>query len=637
MALLKAWNETFSTKETNEIALQLAKLHCSRITEQTVRERAADLIDRGDLLGLCDLDPAYAEVSVNDALQLRQIQAFFGKRGDLELGIDTEAAARLRFKEAEAACRETNALFECAAAGLIKIVPRVEQILVSARRKIAHILGDVPSLADVTARFGPGATTTVPKRWASWKRKLSAELSCSRSFVNVLTDALESLPAWVSYQCSDSGYYEVDSDESDAIVEDPELAFGLSKQCVREFWETATVPVSVVPGRLAFVPKSYKTKRSIVVEPVLNSMFQLGVGDVIASRLKAVTGVDIHDQTRNQRAAREGSLNAGSLDAPATIDLSSASDTISDSLVRDLIPIDWYILLDSLRSTEVADKGDILKLQKFSSMGNGFTFPLETLLFYVLAECSTEHARSQVFPDLTGPLPNGSVLAYGDDLVVPEYAVSQLKETLAVCGFTVNYEKSFSGSTPFRESCGKDYFRGIDIRPVYLRDRIDGATLFRLHNHYAANYDEDGCKLVLSYIAPHVRVWGPMAYSDIGHLWTSSPPLAKRSAHAARGFGGWTFDTYAWKARRDSKPAPGDYVFPVYSTYIGGGTGSGDPRYYVHHDGSKQTRVNSSRSFLRDFALSTREPIAYSNPNGVPACGLPGVKGFHKISIYTYG
>jgi hypothetical protein len=186
------------------------------------------------------------------------------------------------------------------------------------------------------------------------------------------------------------------------------------------------VDVAIVPGKLQFVPKNAKTYRSIVVEPILNTFAQKGVGTYLKGRL-ALSGVKTDDQQRNQRLARQGSIS-GSL---ATIDLSMASDTISKELVANLLPLDWFTFLSQFRTGSVEYQGQVLNLEKFSSMGNAFTFELETLIFYALAWSTCDYLN----------LPTGWTAAYGDDLVVPTEAVSLLSWVLNMCGFSVNTEK----------------------------------------------------------------------------------------------------------------------------------------------------------------------------------------------------
>lgn len=93
-------------------------------------------------------------------------------------------------------------------------------------------------------------------------------------------------------------------------------------------------------------------------------------------------------------------------------------------------------------------------LEKFSSMGNGFTFELETILYRTLA--ATVCGRS-------------SVSAFGDDLIVLSDMFRDVLATLRFFGFTPNEKKTF-GEGPFRESCGGDFFNGKPVRAHYLKE-----------------------------------------------------------------------------------------------------------------------------------------------------------------------
>jgi hypothetical protein len=194
------------------------------------------------------------------------------------------------FEQSERDCAATNALLRSWASGGFQFPPDVESVLFRAQRKIASVLGDVPSLSALKPRFGPGATTQLQKRTSSARRKLGQKFACSEDLVPHLKHVLAEMPGWITW-------------EGDS--------------------ETAVVSVDIYRGILRFVPKNALTDRSIVVEPMLNSMFQIGIGDYIARRLR-VFGIDISDQTRNQNLALEGSIS----NALATLDLSSASDTI---------------------------------------------------------------------------------------------------------------------------------------------------------------------------------------------------------------------------------------------------------------------------------------------------------------------
>jgi hypothetical protein len=224
----------------------------------------------------------------------------------------------------------------------------------------------------------------------------------------------------------------------------------------------------------------------------MNIYAQLGLGSVMRRKLKRV-GIDLDDQTPNQRAAKVGSIT----DSLATIDLSSASDTVAKELVRLLLPQGWFDVLDLTRSKIGFYEGKWLRYEKFSSMGNGYTFELETLIFWGLmtAVCTELDIDT-------------SVLVYGDDIVVPVAAYSLAEEVLTWCGFTLNKQKSF-WQGPFRESCGKDYFNGVEVRPFFQKEVPNEVeTLFRLANGIrqvaSRRNNRDGCDRRL--FAPWQRV-----------------------------------------------------------------------------------------------------------------------------------
>jgi len=571
------WDQRLDTKATNAIVLHLCIWHISQITEvceQVVKIRNAIGAEDTGFLCACELE--YGELSANTAYHLRQVLGFFSKRSDLDLGVDRTEVAGLKFLESEELCWRTNELFKARAAGQLALPPAVEATLWVAQRKIARILGELPRFSDLEPTFGPGATTQVEKRNASPRAKLGQAFACSEELIPVASAALGELQQWIPFG------------DSDAVI----------------------VPLEIHPGRVAFVPKNAKTDRTIVVEPMLNSMYQLAIGKVIARRLRRF-GQNIKDQSENQRLAREGSLTG----ALATLDLSSASDTIAKELVFDLLPVDWAHFLSYFRTSKVEFGNGHLRLQKFSSMGNGYTFPLETLIFYGLAKAATEQSGCQ-----------GAVRVYGDDIIVPVGAYNHLCEVLRVCGFIPNHKKSFS-SGPFRESCGKDYLSGFDIRPFYLKGTLGGEELFKLHNFYVRKGMDEPAKIVVSFLDPYVRLYGPDGFGDghlVSDLWKGRPH------NRESGWGGYTFDTYTHKSRRSYMAYSGDHVLPSYTVYAS----------------PSQDDAGPTSSFLRTrigrpgrsgtFHPQGGTPVVYDKKGGLGVT-TPGTEGYKRISIYYLG
>lgn len=221
-------------------------------------------------------------------------------------------------------------------------------------------------------------------------------------------------------------------------------------------------------NRFSTVPKDWSKDRGICIEPSLNVCYQLAVGRHLKEAL-ANAGNDLEQlQSVHRNLARFASIE-GTL---ATIDLSNASDTVSYQLVKLLLPELWFDLLDDLRSPFTQLEGRWIKLEKFSSMGNGYTFELETVIFLALSRVVSRHIHGDSI----------LVSVYGDDIIVPTECYDTLLALLALLGLTPNRAKSF-GTGPFRESCGGDYFMGVDVRPLFIKEEpYDPASWISLAN-----------------------------------------------------------------------------------------------------------------------------------------------------------
>lgn len=154
------------------------------------------------------------------------------------------------------------------------------------------------------------------------------------------------------------------------------------------------------------------------------------------------------------------------------MDMSSASDTVCTELVRRLLPEQWFDLLDAIRIKKVIlPSGEQHPLEMFSSMGNGFTFELESLIFWTLTRSVATLIKCR-----------GKVGVYGDDIIAPVQVAKSLTRVLPFLGFIVNQKKTFV-SGGFRESCGGHYRDGRDVTPVYFRRKITTWTeCIQLHN-----------------------------------------------------------------------------------------------------------------------------------------------------------
>lgn len=365
----------------------------------------------------------------------------FKKWEEADPRCDRAAAARLRFDEAEALCRETNLRFS----PVYRHHGGFQTVIHTARVYLEDLLGSSRGKSDSQLRdellraayshvnFGPGASTRLPRAKGDKAYKYSGTPEVTTKCAFLARSLMRLSPIWT--QIAHSG--------NDLVAK----AQG---------------------NRVVTVPKNYKTDRTIAIEPDMNMYVQKGLGGFIRTRLKGV-GIDLDDQTINQKLAYAGSID-GSL---ATIDLSMASDTVSRQVVKSLFPSHIVDFIEETRSDcGVHSDGTVTYYQKVSSMGNGYTFELESALFWALT-------KAVIFLDGTT---DHRMSVYGDDIICPTPVVPRLFEVLDYCGFKVNPEKSFwTGS--FRESCGKHYHNGFDVTPFYIkRTPTKWSEVVLLHN-----------------------------------------------------------------------------------------------------------------------------------------------------------
>ena len=225
------------------------------------------------------------------------------------------------------------------------------------------------------------------------------------------------------------------------------------------------------PSKVTTVPKTLKSPRIIAMEPVYNQMVQQGILHLLTSTLKQHPalwyGCCWEFQDFNRVLSQIGSETR----KLATLDLSEASDRVSNQLVLDgLLGLSQSTLLReavrACRSEKALVDGEIITLRKFASMGSSLTFPMETFVFYTLIHMAWRETYGVLPPGALTP--DDGVRVYGDDLIVPVELVPSLIRLLETYGLKVNTAKSF-WTGKFRESCGADWYAGESVSPVRLR------------------------------------------------------------------------------------------------------------------------------------------------------------------------
>jgi len=298
---------------------------------------------------------------------------------------------------------------------------RSKLVIQRARTLCREILGDYDLEEHYhSCRFGKRASVGVPKRDSYLDSRLAAPLSGSHAHIK-----------WFkSYLTSDS--------KLEAVI----------CEC-----QKSDVPNYAVCDTLTLtnVPKSYKSLRSIMPNTTIGGFYSYGLGRMLQRRLTNV-GLDIRRlQMRHRRLVKLFSRTR----THVTADLSAASDSFNWSLLCRIIPRQWFnhLNLGRIRKYKVKSSKETYPLSSFMTMGIGFTFQLQTLVFYCLLKSLQE---------LTGL--KGLISVYGDDLIYPTALHLYVRQVFPDLGLLINEDKTFVKES-FRESCGADSYCGIDVRP----------------------------------------------------------------------------------------------------------------------------------------------------------------------------
>jgi len=410
--------------------VRLAFLHYESLGSP-IAAKAASLLGSKDWVGLARLsvDPRsytnpLAYMLDNSACTL--LKKFKSFPGDVNALTD---AAKQKWWDGERECYRSNER-------LTRYLPEhrncddrtdgVSDFLSEARKLVLSWIGPRPPEL-ISGRHGPGATFSNRGRKTTVPDKMSGDPSLT-------PDAIWYLPQWLGTQ------------------------WGAS------FAQTQGKFIWSRGNRYSTTEKDAKERRSIGTECTINVFYQLALGKALRRRLRNSTGWDLdHAQDIHRRVARESSVHGEF----ATLDLSNASDTVCKTLVKLLLPPAWFDQLNDLRSKFTLLDGHWVQLEKFSSMGNGFTFELETIIFAALVCIAVRKGGGAGVLGL-------DTFVFGDDIIMPTVRFAEVDPVLRFFGFKLNKEKSFFGTEPFRESCGGDYFAGQPVRGIYIKDDPEG-------------------------------------------------------------------------------------------------------------------------------------------------------------------
>jgi hypothetical protein len=235
------------------------------------------------------------------------------------------------------------------------------------------------------------------------------------------------------------------------------------------------------PAKLIAVPKTQKAPRLIASEPIAHQWCQQSVKDFLVRAVETSSlrnCINFFDQSPSQELALQGSRD-GSL---ATIDLSEASDRLSCWLVERLFRANVGLLeaFHAVRTRWIVQRLDKktprhIKLRKFSTMGSALTFPVQSIVFAMVAMSVRIHRSGRPVNAASIDWASRQVRVFGDDIICPAEDFSLLCQALVGLGLKVNDSKSFAVGN-FRESCGVDAFQGVDVTPGYVLELCPEST-----------------------------------------------------------------------------------------------------------------------------------------------------------------
>lgn len=305
------------------------------------------------------------------------------------------------------------------------------RLLGPARAIVEVVFRDIPELSSALPKHGPGAVASGGDLVT--KRKL--EVSYAR-----LESVFRPIPWFRSLREAARNPH--------CVTRRPKKDFGLSK--------------------IAFVEKDSSGPRVIGLEPAEYMWCQQAIKSLMYNHLEcgkhfARGHVNFTDQTINQGFTSLWSDYD-------TLDMSKASDRVSLRLVEILFGKTklWPWLFASRTPGTVLPNGELLWYKKFAPMGSAVCFPVESVVFYVLACASLAKAGMPL------SLATKRVFVYGDDLIIPHGFYAHLERDFSALGLKFNEGKCcISGK--FRESCGVDSYDGVNVTPVRMK-RIHAAN-----------------------------------------------------------------------------------------------------------------------------------------------------------------
>jgi len=213
------------------------------------------------------------------------------------------------------------------------------------------------------------------------------------------------------------------------------------------------------------VPKAYDKPRIIGMEDAGRAWVAQAVNYSLREAVQSSPYAEYFHFTSQEENSWICSVSSTAGDL-ATIDQTSASDSITWSLVVDMFPACVIRDLRRVRPFYKVVDGKFSSLQMALSSGHACTATLETIVFLAIDIAVAEYVGTVLGKDQSywGP---SRVVVYNDDQIVPVECVDLLQSVHQALGLIPNLQKSFWVG-PFREACGQEAYNGFSISHAYF-------------------------------------------------------------------------------------------------------------------------------------------------------------------------
>lgn len=221
-------------------------------------------------------------------------------------------------------------------------------------------------------------------------------------------------------------------------------------------------------AKVVLVPKDSRGPRLISCEPLEYQWIQQGLRRQLEKAIDECPLTHGRINFRNQAINRDLALRGSAGEPWVTLDMKDASDRVTLALIKLLFPEPWLTcLLASRTPATVLPSGEVHTMRKFAPMGSSLCFPVESLVFWSLSIAAIMRTHA-----LTASQASTLMYVFGDDLIVRREVYATVLQHLPLVDLKFNESKCCVAGS-FRESCGCDAYKGVDVTPLRVKSTWD--------------------------------------------------------------------------------------------------------------------------------------------------------------------